>query len=181
MVHPPSRTSSVALPMNVSDARALFSTVPVTVIVSTFGSYPSRRLRMASRRFCAFGYLRCVMISRQLTRGIAGLLFAFGMGAIVAPRRSAALGFGVPLDDADRGGAAFVRATGSRDILLGALILAALPDAHALARTLRAIAFVGIADAAVVVLSSGLRPQLAFHLGGVAALVVTAAAVDHDL
>jgi hypothetical protein len=103
----------------------------------------------------------------------AGLI-AVGLGAVVAPRTSAVI-FGVPV--ADRSTSAYVRATGARDVILGAIVLASLQDPRALRRVLAWTSLVGLTDAIVLAAARGPRVQHVAHLGGFAALAVAALAV----
>ncbi len=113
-------------------------------------------------------------MARTLGLGFAALFLALGAGAVAAPRFSAGQ-YGVPSDDPDA--LAFVRATGARDALLGALIAASLHDRPALRRALAWSSLAGLADAAILLARRGPRPQHAVHLSGFAALALAALAL----
>ena len=112
---------------------------------------------------------------RALAGGAATLLVVIGAGGAVAPKVSAGQ-FGIPA--ADPAALAFVRATGMRDVVLGAIVFASLADAKALRRVLGWTSLVGLADALTLASVRGLRPQHAVHLGGFAALALLALAMD---
>jgi len=98
-------------------------------------------------------------------------LVVLGVGAIVAPRPSAA-GYGLPT--ADPVALALIRALGIRDIVLG-LIVAALAyrDAFAaLAATTLFLILVAIGDALIVGSSGGKRRSIAIHVVGAVGLFV---------
>jgi hypothetical protein len=117
-------------------------------------------------------------MTRTLGLGFATLFLALGTGAVVAPRFSAGQ-YGVPSDDRDA--LAFVRATGARDALLGALILASRGERPALRRTMAWSSLVGLADAGILLARRGPRLQHAVHLGGFAALALAALALREPL
>ena len=104
----------------------------------------------------------------------ANLNFTIDDHQVAAPRFAAGQ-FGVPVRDADA--LAFVRATGGRDVLLGALILAALGERAALRRTLAWSSLAGLIDAGIVFARRGPRFAHVFHLGGFAALALAALAL----
>lgn len=106
-----------------------------------------------------------------LTTAMGAGLIAIGTGALAAPRPSATM-FGLATDDPVA--LAFVRATGARDAILGALILACGDDAKTLRRTLALASLLGLCDAVTVAATRGLRPQHVFHLGGFLAVAATA-------
>ena len=95
------------------------------------------------------------------------MLAAIGAGAMVAPRRSAAV-FGIEAESPDA--LAFVRACGGRDLVLGALLAASLGEPAALRRALVLVSLVGVLDAIVLAAARGPRPAHALHLGGAAAM-----------
>lgn len=113
-------------------------------------------------------------MARTIGLGLAALFIAIGGGAVAAPRFSAGQ-YGVPARDADA--LAFVRASGARDVLLGALILASLGERAALRRTLAWSSLVGLIDAGIVFARRGPRFAHVFHLGGFAALALAALAL----
>ncbi len=115
-------------------------------------------------------------MARAIGRGLAALFIAIGGGALAAPRFSARQ-YGLPLADENADALAFVRATGARDALLGALILASLGERSALRRTLAWSALAGLADAGIVLARHGPRFAHVFHLGGFAALALAALAL----
>lgn len=112
-------------------------------------------------------------MKRLLCGALGAGLLAIGAGAIVAPAASSAQ-FGLATREPTA--LAFVRATGARDMILGALVLAALDDAAALRRTLGIGSLLGLADAATLAWARGLRPQHAVHLVGFVALLAAAVA-----
>jgi hypothetical protein len=105
---------------------------------------------------------------------IIGLvLLAAGPAALLAPE-SAAAAFGIPIDGA--ASRAYLLATATRDVALGALLLALLrADAtrRVLATTVLAIAVVAAGDAANVMghASSQSWPALIVHVGGLVVLL----------
>ncbi|HTJ26675.1 MAG TPA: DUF4267 domain-containing protein [Candidatus Limnocylindria bacterium] len=103
----------------------------------------------------------------MLARALGAAFVAIGTTALAAPRFAAAH-YGIAVEDADA--LAFVRAAGARDAALGLTILGTRGDARRVA--LAAAALVGIADAAILTVRRGPRPQLAAHLGGFAALAL---------
>jgi Domain of unknown function (DUF4267) len=116
-------------------------------------------------------------VERTLSLGFALAFLGIGAGAVLAPRFSAGQ-YGLP--GADPAALSFVRATGARDALLGALILTSLGDRAALRRTLAWSSLVGLADAAIVFARRGPQLQHAVHLGGFAALALAALALRDE-
>jgi hypothetical protein len=112
-------------------------------------------------------------MDKTLPRALGYTFAGIAVGALIAPRRSAAF-FGLPTTDPTA--IALVRAVGARDLILGALVLTALDDEPALRRVLRWSALAGLADAAAVASVHGLRPQHLVHLSGAAVLALAALA-----
>jgi hypothetical protein len=98
-------------------------------------------------------------------------LLVLGVGAIVAPRPSAA-GYGLQTDDPVA--LALIRALGIRDIVLGLIVAAMLYlDAiEALKVTVGLLVFVALGDAIVVLTSGGRKQSLAVHVTGIVGLGV---------
>ena len=112
---------------------------------------------------------------RTLAGGAALLLTVIGAGGVLAPKLSTG-GFGVPV--ADPAALAFVRATGMRDVILGAIVFASLGEPKTLRRVLGWSSLIGLGDALAVGSVRGLRPQHVLHLGGFAALALLALSTD---
>jgi hypothetical protein len=100
---------------------------------------------------------------------------AVGTGALLAPKTFSGA-FGLPAED--RTALAYVRATGVRDVILGALVLASLGDPPALRRVLAFSSVLGLADAVTVAKIRGPQLQHVAHLGGFVALVLAALSAD---
>ena len=105
---------------------------------------------------------------KPLLSPVVGItLVAIGLGALAAPRLSSRM-LGLPVDDPV--GKALVRALGSRDLILGGVVLASLDEPATLRRVFGWSAALGLLDAAVVVGTRGLRPALIAHVGGAVAV-----------
>jgi hypothetical protein len=115
-----------------------------------------------------------LMAHYTTTAGAAGLAL-FGTGALIAPKMFAGQ-FGLPTEDPVA--LAFVRATGARDLVLGALIFASQDDPRSLGRILAFSSLLGLADAFALASVRGLRPQHLVHLGGFVALLLAASRAD---
>ena len=115
-----------------------------------------------------------MMAHLTTTAGAAGLAL-FGTGALIAPKTFAGQ-FGLPTEDPVA--LAFVRATGARDLVLGALIFASQDDPPSLGRILAFSSLLGLADAFALASVHGLRPQHLVHLGGFVALLVASRRAD---
>ena len=102
-------------------------------------------------------------------------MIAVGTGAVLAPVVSATM-YGLPASD--RVAHAFVRATGVRDVVLGAIVLASLGEARALRRALGWSSVIAIADAVILAAARGPRPSHGAHLAGGAALILAALTIE---
>ncbi|GAC1576617.1 MAG: hypothetical protein NVS3B7_09600 [Candidatus Elarobacter sp.] len=111
---------------------------------------------------------------RPLFAGIAAVFAAIGAGAIVAPKMSAGQ-FGLPTNDPVA--LACIRGMGARDLVIAAIVATSLNEPRALRRALGWASLVGLADALVVAVARGPRPQHAVHLAGFAGLVAAALSV----
>jgi hypothetical protein len=113
---------------------------------------------------------------RPLPSDIMGAaLLAVGASGVLAPKTASGQ-FGLPVDDANA--MAFVRAVGARDMILGALVLAARNDPPSRRRALGFASLAGLADAAAVFSVRGLRPQHVLHVGGFLLLLAAAVATS---
>ena len=110
-------------------------------------------------------------MDRLLARATGAAFLALGTGAVIAPQ-TFSRAFGLPTRDPVA--LAYVRATGARDAVLGALILASRDDAAGLRRILGFSSVLGAIDAVSVAALRGPRLQHIAHLGGFAALAVAA-------
>jgi peptidoglycan/LPS O-acetylase OafA/YrhL len=116
-------------------------------------------------------------MQRVLASAVGAGFLLVGVGALVAPRRLAAI-FGLPSEDATA--LAWVRAACARDLLFGGLVLGSLDDRRALRKVLGWGSLVGLGDALLIVTARGIRPQLALHLGGFVAVAALALAMRPD-
>ncbi len=114
-------------------------------------------------------------MGRLLTAASGAAFIALGAGALIAPKTFSGL-FGLPAEEPTA--LAYVRATGARDALLGALVLASRNDAPALRRILGFSALLGLVDAITVAALRGPRPQHIAHIGGFLALAAAALSAD---
>ena len=123
------------------------------------------------------------MIGSILSALVILSLVSIGIGAFVAPGRSAAQ-YGIVLDDPRA--LAFIRAMGARDLVIGGLLgLMALEGARRmLGCGMYLTAVIALADLVVVVRdrrtagpAPGRDPARALHAGGAIGLVVAATAV----
>ncbi len=116
------------------------------------------------------------MLGNALSALVALSLVAIGAGAFIAPRASAGQ-YGLPVDDAI--GASYVRALGSRDLLLGLIIgssLARGAPRRTLGTTISLCALTGMADFILVMTTPGaLRKRLPVHAVGILGLVALGA------
>jgi hypothetical protein len=110
-------------------------------------------------------------MERLLPGAIGVGLIAVGGAAVVAPVPSAAM-FGLPA--ADRTAQAYVRATGARDVILGAIVLTSLGDRRALRRILGLTSLIALGDAVTLATMRGPQLQHVGHLGGLALLALAA-------
>jgi hypothetical protein len=96
---------------------------------------------------------------------VAVAFLGLGAGSLADPRKLAR-NYGIPVDDA--GSIAYVRATGMRDALLGALIFAFLrrDDRPALATTVGFSSFAGASDFALVATTRGTAAPLSLGIHG---------------
>ena len=102
-------------------------------------------------------------------------MIAVGSGAVLEPLASATM-YGLPASDPVA--SAFVRATGVRDVVLGAILLASLGEPRALRRALGWSAVIAIADAVILAAARGPRPSHAAYLAGGAALALAALTIE---
>ena len=104
----------------------------------------------------------------------AGLV-TVGTGALIAPSLLSRV-FGLPSDDPTA--QAYMRAAGARDLILGAIVLTSFGDRPALRRTLAWASLIGLADAYAVFAVRGPVLQHAAHVGGFAALALSALTLE---
>jgi hypothetical protein len=117
-------------------------------------------------------------VQNPLAAALGGVFVLIGTGAMLAPRLSAGQ-YGLPTGDPTA--LAFVRALGARDVAIGGALLANLEDRHALSGICFWATVAALADASAVTSIRGLRPQLAIHLGGAAALALAGNAFRRPL
>jgi len=112
------------------------------------------------------------LIGKTLAALGAVAVGALGTVAILAPAATSR-GYGFVAEDP--AGLAFVRATGARDLVLGAILAsgALREDAASLGATLLCCSLVGLADFLIVLSNeaSDVRPYLALHASGCAVCV----------
>jgi hypothetical protein len=120
------------------------------------------------------------MIGWILTALIVVALLAIGLGGVLVPR-SAAIQYGLFLDDARAGG--LIRAMAARDLVIGGLLgmVALTATRHTLGCAMCLTAFIAAVDLIVVTAdrSATSRPRLdratALHASGAVALLITGA------
>jgi hypothetical protein len=108
-------------------------------------------------------------VKNPLALALGATFAAIGIGALVAPRPSAAQ-YGLPTENPIA--LAFVRALGARDLAIGGALISNRDDRPALARICFWSTIAAAADAAAVGSIHGLRPQHAIHIGGALALAL---------
>jgi hypothetical protein len=110
-------------------------------------------------------------VQRACAVGFGLLFIGIGGTGLISPR-TAARGYGLPLDDPV--GLAFVRAAAARDAIVGALLVASVADRRSVRRTLTWLSLIGLVDGAILIQERGVQAQHVAHLGGFAALALAA-------
>jgi uncharacterized protein DUF4267 len=116
-----------------------------------------------------------VMIGYLLAWLVAVLLIGIGVAAGLVPR-AVAWGFGMPANDA--AAQLYVRATGSRDLILGLILIVQIVHGATgiLAPSLALGAFIAAGDLALVLGTPGTRRSAGVVHGGSVVLLLVAAA-----
>ena len=108
---------------------------------------------------------------RRLTDAVALGLLGIGVVATLAPRTTAVI-FGIAASDASA--RAYVRATGARDAIVGAILLAVRDDDMLRPRVLALTSLIGLVDAIGLAAARGLQPSHAAHTAGFIAAALIA-------
>lgn len=108
-------------------------------------------------------------LARLGSAGLAVGLLGLGVGALVLPEWSAQT-YGVPAEQVT-----WVQATGLRDLVMGLILLALLPNPAALRRIVPLVIVLPLGDVALVLLSGQPLSATAPHAAGVLAIGILTA------